>query len=331
MTTNIELDHLIGQALSGVGIAREAALAMAHGAFPRDAVFDGADRIRDRFFGKAAHLCGIVNARSGACAADCRFCAQSAHAHTAAQRYPLLPVERLVADAKKAFHDGAHCFGIITSGPAASDAEVRSVAEAVRIIRNETRLDISVSLGMQGTDNLQILKDAGISRYHHNLETSRAFYPSVCSTHRWDQRRETLERVKALGIELCSGGIFGLGESWDDRIDLALTLRDLHVKSIPINFLNPVPGTALGTRTPLQPEEALLIVALYRYLLPDATLRICGGRPVTLGAHQQEVFHAGANALMTGDYLTTTGVAPEADHAMITAAGLAVADNGSHA
>jgi biotin synthase len=323
------LPDIVERAIAGMGASREEATWLSSAAVPMTALTEHAERIRQRFHGDEAVFCGIVNARSGMCSSDCHFCAQSVHATTAAPCHPLLAVEAMVADARRLAAAGVHCFGIITSGPAATHAEVGIVVEAVRRIRRETDVEVSVSLGMQSTENLRRLRDAGITRYHHNLETSRAFFPRICTTHSWDARLATLRRAQALGIELCSGGLFGLGEGWADRIDLGLILRDLGIGSVPLNFLTPIPGTPMADRTPLSADEALRIVAVYRFLLPDATLRICGGRPITLGERQGEVFRAGANALMTGNYLTTPGQAPESDAELVGASGLHLRKRGS--
>ncbi len=316
------LAEMAGRARDGIGVSREEALRLSGEEVPLSALMAQAETIRGRFHGDEALFCGIVNARSGLCTSDCRYCAQSAHAATSAPAYPLISPEAMVADARRLAAQGVHCFGIITSGPAATADEVTAIIAAVRRIVAETDLEVSASLGMLGEADLGRLRDAGIARYHHNLETSRAFFPRICTTHSWDERLATLRQAQSLGIELCSGGLFGLGEGWEDRVDLALVLRDLGVRSVPLNFLNPIPGTALQNQPPLVADEALRIVAVYRFLLPEATIRICGGRPLVLAQRQDEIFRAGANALMTGNYLTTPGLDPGADTAMVHAAGL---------
>lgn len=323
------LREITARALAGLGASREEAATLSSEVFPAAQLFAAATAVRQKFFGDRAHFCGIVNARSGSCSSDCRYCAQSAHAHTEAPVYPLLPEDELVARAKSAAADGVGCFGIITSGPSATTEEVATICAAVRRIRAETPLAVSGSLGMQSEENLRRLKDAGITRYHHNLETSRAFFLQICTTHSWDARLATLHRARKIGLELCSGALFGLGEVWADRIDLALVLRELAVRSVPLNFLNPVPGTALEHQPPLSSDEALRIIAVYRLLLPEATLRVCGGRPLVLKDQQAEIFAAGANALMTGDYLTTSGITPATDRQMLKDAGFELAAPGS--
>lgn len=308
-------------AAQNTGIARDEALGLAREA-PLEDLLQAADRLRSHSFGQEVYLCAILNARSGACGGDCRFCAQGTQARIPPSIYPLVSVERMMEEAAQAAEVGVHCFGIVTSGAKATLQEVETIAESVARIRREIAIEVAVSLGMLGEEELVILKQAGISRYHHNLETSRAFFPSICSTHRWEQRLSTLQTALRQGIPVCSGGLFGLGETWEDRIDLACTLRDLGIQSIPINFLHPIPGTPFEEQPLLSTEEALRIVAIYRLLLPTAILRICGGRPRVLGTRTREVFRAGANGLMTGNYLTVKGIAPREDLAMLEQEGL---------
>lgn len=291
---------------------------------PLDALKDGATRIRETFFGNTIDLCVIVNARSGSCREDCRFCAQSAHHKTGTETYALREPDAILEEARRFAGSGARTYGIVTSGPTVKEAELASIREAVERIPEETPLLPCASLGALTRAQLRVLKEAGLTRFHHNLETSEAFYPRICTTHTWAERVETVRAAQEVGLEVCCGGLFGLGESWEDRIDLACTLRSLGIRSVPVNFLNPVPGTPLEGAAPIPAEEGLRILALYRFMLPRATIRVCGGRPVVLGERQEEMFAAGANALMTGDYLTTAGISPETDCARIRRLGLRV-------
>lgn len=289
---------------------------------PLEALKQGATQIREAFFDHEIDLCVIVNARSGACRENCRFCAQSAHYATETERYPLQDPDALLDDAKRIADSGARTYGIVTSGPTVQAAELESICAAIRRIPDETPFLPCASLGALKPEQFRALKDAGLTRFHHNLETSEAFYPTICTTHTWAGRVETVRAAQAAGLEVCCGGLFGLGETWEDRIDLACTLRALNIQSVPVNYLNPVPGTPLEGRGCLSAEEGLRILAVYRHLLPRATIRVCGGRPAVLGDRQEEMFAAGANALMTGDYLTTSGISPATDRAMITRLGL---------
>ncbi len=319
----MNLYTIAANALEGRGASAEEARFLAE-SVPLPALMEQAEKIRERFFGKTVSLCAIVNARSGACSEDCRFCAQSAHYETGAPAHPLLEPKNILDAAKRMSDSGVASFGIVTSGPSATGRELEQVASAVESISSKTGFAACASLGKLGEDQLRFLKSRGLKRYHHNLETSRDFFPSVCTTHTWDERVETIKMAKKAGLEVCAGGLFGMGETWEDRIDMALSLRELGVHSVPINFLHPVHGTPLGNRQSLTPEEGLRIIALYRFILPKATIRICGGRITTLRERQNEMFRAGANAVMTGNYLTTPGVDSAEDRAMIRDLGLRI-------
>ncbi|MGE4536045.1 MAG: biotin synthase BioB [Desulfovibrio sp.] len=279
------------------------------------ALAQAADAIRRARLGNAASLCAIISAKSGRCGENCAFCAQSGHHHTSAPEYPFLAPERIVAAAKAMRDAGVARFGIVASGKALPQAELEHAATAIAGI-TAFGMAADASFGVLPGDALARLKTAGLAAYHHNLETSRAFYPSICTTRGFEDNLAVLRTCKRLGIPVCSGGLFGMGESWADRADLAQTLLETDVMSIPINFLSPIPGTPLGDRPPLTPDEATRIVILLRFLLPDRHLRICGGRPTVYGATAPLApMTAGADGLMVGDYLTTSGGTLEADKA----------------
>lgn len=288
-------------------------------------LFTGATRIRETHFGKQIQLCSIINAKSGKCDMDCRFCSQSGHNTTDIEAYPFMPPDELkVRIEETTAENNRHC-GIVTSGGKLSGKELKELAETVRAISGGEPAPVCASLGRLTQTELANLKAAGLTRFHHNLEASESYYPEVCSTQQWSQRLETVKAAQAAGLKVCCGGLFGLGESWDDRIDLALTLRELGVDSVPINFLYAHPGTPMKDAPPLTAEEALRIIALYRFMLPNVTLRICGGRTHVLGDRQADLFAAGANGLMTGNYLTVAGSQYEADLAMIHTLGQEIA------
>ena len=278
-----------------------------------------ADRVRREHFCNEIEFCAIVNAKSGRCSMDCRFCAQSVHHPTQTQSYPLMDGETLISETERQWNRGIHRIGWVTSGCSASDDEIVKITDAALQCQGGR---LCVSLGQVDTDSLKRLKSAGVSRYHHNLETSEAFYPTVCSTQKWRDRLATVYRAKNIGLEICCGGLFGIGESWEDRYQLAMVLKDLDVNSVPINFLNPIPGTPFANLPILSVEEAMRIIALFRILLPKASIRICGGRLSTFGSQQSLILQAGTSAIMTGDYLTTSGVSPENDLQMIREYGL---------
>jgi biotin synthase len=257
---------------------------------------------------------------------DCRFCAQSQHYGTSIETFPLLCAEELTLETHKLWQQSIPRVGWVASGCSPTTKEIDEIVKyATALLSNTVAAkgahQLCVSLGQLDSLVLQQLKSAGVHRYHHNLETSERFYPSICTTQRWRDRRETVKRVKLLGWSVCSGGLFGLGETWEDRWQLALTLNELEVDSVPINFFMPIPGTPLADRVPLTIDEALRIVVLFRLTLPTATIRICGGRPGIFGQRGELLFRAGANALMTSNYLTTSGVSPETDKEMIERSG----------
>jgi len=287
---------------------------------PLDDLLNEANHVRTETFGNEIDLCAIINIKSGRCAMDCRFCAQSQHHDTTIETYPLRHAEELSSETHKLWEQNISKIGWVSSGRSLNTEELDTILAGIKsILSHEGASQICASLGQLNTAELNALKEAGVCRYHHNLETSERFYPSICTTQRWRDRRATIERVKELGWAICSGGLFGLGETWEDRQQLALTLKELEVDSVPINFFSPIPGTPLADQKPLSSEEALRIVVLFRLTLPTTTIRICGGRPTIFAEREQDelLFRAGANALMTGNYLTTSGISPEKDREMI--------------
>jgi len=285
-----------------------------------------ANRIREHYKGDRVGLCSIVNAKSGNCPEDCSFCAQSIHHKASMKRYPLLPEEEIVKAARNARRNNAGCFGIVTSGRTVrAPKEIAAICRAVTKIKTiAPGLTCSVSLGTIGRQGIAELKKAGISRFHHNLETSAAYFPKICTTHTYGERLRTIERAKSAGLRICSGGLFGIGESREDRLKLAFTLRDLGVESVPLNFLHPIKGTALEKIAPMPPLEILRTIALLRLILPAKDIKICGGRAVNLRNLQGMIFFAGANGMMIGNYLTQPGQDPAVDLQMIKDLGLRV-------
>jgi biotin synthase len=275
------------------------------------------DKIRKKLKGNKVNLCSIVNAKSGRCGEDCSFCAQSAHFKTDIKEYPLLKEEEILEKAGYSEKLGAHEFSIVTSGKELTDGDLQNITRTVSRIKEKSRILRCASIGMLDGKTAHHLKEAGLQKYHHNLETARSFFPKICSTHSYDENIETIRNAKREGLFVCSGGIFGMGESWEQRIEMALTLRGLDVDSVPINFLNPIKGTELEGRPLLNPLEALRIIALFRFILPKKEIIVCGGREVTLRDLQPMVFAAGATGILIGNYLTTEGREPEQDLQMI--------------
>jgi biotin synthase len=283
-----------------------------------------ANRVREHFRGNAIDICSIVNAKSGACSEDCRYCAQSSHYVTDSPIYPLIDVDRMAKAAHEARENGARRFCIVTSGRGIDDAaDLRNIAKGVEQVRY-AGLSPCATLGTLSLHQLQYLKDAGLDRYHHNIETSSEYFPKVCSTHTFDERIELLASARTLGLSACSGGILGMGETMQDRISMAFTLRDLDVDSVPVNFLMPVPGTPFANLTPIMPLTALHAIALFRFILPKKEIRVCGGRGSALNALHPLIFLAGADGFMIGNYLTRTGLDPRDDLRMIADMGFRV-------
>ena len=262
-------------------------------------------------------MCSIINAKCGACSEDCKFCAQSVHFNTNIEQYPLISKELILEAAKKAKGNGAKRFGIVTSGKSLTNEEIDQITDVISIIKGEIGLTSCASLGELTENQLLQLKDAGLTRYHHNIETSEAFYPNIVSTHKFEDRIRTIKMVKKLGLQACSGGIIGLGESMDDRIDMALTLKELNVDSVPINILVPIKGTPLETQTPLNILEILKTIAMFRIVLKDKTIKIAAGRESVLKDFQVLAFLAGANSMIIGGYLTVQGRSVEEDQRMV--------------
>lgn len=285
-----------------------------------------AGKIRQKFMAPAVFKCAIINAKSGMCPEDCAFCAQSAHHHTHAQTYELRSARELEETGLKMADAGATNYSVVTSGTCLTDHEIDIVCGVARRLKEKTELTLCASVGLLHPDGARKLKDAGISRYHHNLETARSYFKTICSTHDYDDDIETVKLAKEAGMVVCSGGIFGMGESWAQRVELAFTLKSLDVDSVPINFLNPIKGTPMAQQPMLPPMEALKVIALYRYIFPKKDITICGGREATLKDFQSWVFAAGANGLMVGNYLTTQGRDLDTDFEMIAAVATVIHD-----
>ena len=305
--------------LAGGTVEADEALKLAEAAgSDRYLLFAEAARIRDHFLGTAVHLCSIINAKSGRCAENCAFCAQSAHHDTGVDVYPLVDEDEIVRCAALAEKNGAGCYGIVTSGTSINKAEeLDSVCRAVGRIKAETGISPSCSLGILDEETALRLKNVGMETYHHNLETARSFFSQICTTHDYEDDVATIRAAKSVGLKVCCGGIFGLGETFAQRIEMALTLRELNVDSIPLNFLNPVVGTRLENADNLTPLECLTIIAVYRFMLPGTRLSVCGGREKNLRELQSWMFLAGADGTMTGNYLTTPGRPPELDRQLL--------------
>lgn len=314
------------KALKQGGLSREQARELLK--LTEETLFSSATELREHYFGKQVEACFIINAKSGNCNMNCRFCSQSSFNTTDIEHYPFKSSEELeeIVSSWEPYPVG-RC-GIVTSGGALTDADVEKLAQFIesRVAAGKKAPRICGSLGRLKHAAIERLKQAGLTRLHHNLETSEQFYPNICTTQQWRDRLDTVHQAREHGLSVCVGGLFGLGETWEDRIDFALQLKDEGIRNIPMNFLYPHPGTPMAQQPVMPAEEALRIIALFRHLIPDATLRICGGRVSVLKSRQYEMFAAGANAFMTGNYLTIPGAGVETDLAKIHELGLTIVE-----
>ena len=324
------LNQLADRIIAGDRLEREEALALTQIEGQENILLlsEAADRVRQACCGNTVDLCSIVNIKSGNCSENCGFCAQSAH-HPGKESpiYGLKSKEEILAQAKAAQAAGAKRFCLVSQGRALKynspkSAEFEQILETVRQIIAETSIKPCCALGEVTPEQAQALKDAGVTRYNHNLEASENFFPEIVTSHSWSDRVQTIKNLKAAGIQACTGGILGMGESWEDRVDLALALRELEVESVPLNLLNPRIGTPLGEVSKLDPYEALKAIAIFRLILPEQILRYAGGREAIMGTLQALGLKSGINAMLIGHYLTTMGQPPEQDHAMLESLGL---------
>ncbi len=305
---------LLDKVLSGQSCTREELLLLCDA--PLDELCQAANKIREHFCGNIFDLCTIINGRSGRCSENCKYCAQSAHYHTAVDEYPLLSGDTIMDGAIRCEEAGILRYSVVTSGKRLTDADVDQLCEIYRRMSVERQLGLCASHGLITLEHCKKIKAAGVSRYHNNLETSRRNFPNVCTTHTYDQKIQTIKWAQEAGMEVCSGGIMGLGETMEDRIDMFMDIAALGIKSTPINFLSPIPGTPYETLAPMSEEEKLRIIAIVRFIVPDGAVRIAAGRN-TMSDQGRKAFLSGANAAISGDMLTTAGVSTRDDIAML--------------
>lgn len=275
-----------------------------------------ADEIRNHFCGDKFDICTIVNAKSGKCTENCKWCAQSKFHKTGVKEYPLLDSTALTKEALYNHSKGILRYSIVSSGRKLSDAEIDQVCASFKAIGAACDISLCASVGLINYEQFVKLKSAGVSRYHNNLETSRRHFPNLCTTHTYDDKVSAIKDAQRAGLVVCSGGIMGMGETWEDRIDLALDIRELGIKSTPVNFLQPITGTALENQKPLSADEGLRILAIYRFILPDSAIRLAGGRNI-FDDKGKAAFGSGANAAISGDMLTTLGTNIDDDMKLI--------------
>jgi len=308
-------------------LTRDEALAVAH--LPLDelpSLIALAHKVRLAWCGPEVELESLINAKSGACPEDCAFCSQSVRYHTGVDVYAFLDLDEILEAARATRAAGATQFCIVVAVRGPEERLLRRVIEAVDMVQRDTGLEVATSLGLLQPEQAQRLAEAGVRRYNHNLETCRELFPTICTTHSYDDRVATARLARDAGMELCCGGILGMGETLEQRVDFGFELAELEPCEVPINLLDPRPGTPLGDASILSPREALQAIALFRLILPDAWLRLAGGRERVLGELQGMGLVAGANALIVGNYLTTIGRAAEDDHALLEALGMPVAE-----
>src|ERR671910_3001733 len=297
-----------------------------------EALVERAWRARVERFDYSTDMCSLVNAKSGGCAEDCGFCAQSRYAEADTPMHAMMEPDQILEHAKAAEAAGAHRFCMVTQGQGLSKRDFDAILEGARLVSERTNLKRCASIGHMSADRARKLKDAGIQRVHHNVETARSYYPEVSSTVQYEGRLRTIEAVREAGLETCVGGILNLGESREQRVEMAFELAAINPTSVPINLLNPRPGTKFGDRDSMDPWEAVKWIAIFRLILPDALFRLCGGRTENIGELQQLAGKAGINGVMLGNFLTTLGNTPDEDRAMFERLGLNVArqpDNGT--
>src|ERR1700704_2843131 len=289
-------------------------------------------QVRRENFGDSTDMCSLVNAKSGGCAEDCGFCAQSRYAEADTPMHAMLEPEQILEHAKAAEAAGAHRFCMVTQGQGLSKRDFAKILEGAELVAEQTNLKRCASIGHMSAERAKKLREAGIQRVHHNVESARSYYPEVSTTVRYEGRLRTIDAVKEAGLETCVGGILNLGETREQRVEMAFELAEINPTSVPINMLNPRPGTKFGDREYMDPWEAVKWIAIFRLILPEALFRLCGGRVENLGELQPMAIKAGVNGVMMGNFLTTLGNTPEQDREMFEDLGLNVArqpDNGS--
>lgn len=317
MTVKEYADYII----NGNNLTKEEVLLLAEADI--DELAHEADRLRKHFCGNSFDMCTIINAKSGKCSENCKYCAQSSYYSTEVEEYPLLPAGDIVNEAKRNEKQGVLRFSIVTSGRRLTDSEVDNVCESYRLIKKETGIEVCASHGLLDEQQFRKLKEAGVTRIHNNLETSRRNFANICTTHTYDDKIEAIQAAMRAGIHVCSGGIIGMGETMEDRIDMILDIRSLGIRSVPVNILNPIPGTPYEKLDRITYDEIIRTIAVFRFVNPQASIRMAGGRGL-LPDKGRRAFVSGANAAISGDMLTTAGITVAADLEMINELGYEV-------
>ena len=314
------------QVLSGKTIDEAQALALA-GSPDKEALYQAAHEITRHFMGNKFDTCSIINAKSGNCSEDCKWCAQSGHYKTKVTLYPLLPAEECVRHAVYNAKQGIGRFALVTSGKRVSDKDMEKITATIRQIKQTCKIKCCASMGLLSREQLQALYDSGTENYHCNIETAPSYFSTLCTTHTMEQKLETIRTAREIGFRICSGGIIGMGETIEQRIKMALFLQQEGILSIPLNMLQPIPGTPLGKILPLSDEEFLTTIALFRFINPNAYLRFSGGRAQLSEATQRKALYIGINSAIIGDLLTTIGSKVAEDKVLFTSENYSLTEN----
>lgn len=285
-----------------------------------DELTAAADKIREHFKGENVDLCTIINGRSGRCGENCKFCAQSVHNHTGCEEYSFLDEDKIIEAAKSNQDEGVNRFAIVTAGKALSGEDFDKAIHAYERMNKELSINLCTSMGFIAREQFRRLKKAGVTSYHHNIETSRRNFPNICTSHTYDMKIETIKIAQEEGLCVCSGGIIGMGETFEDRLDMAISLSELKIRSIPINALMAIPGTPFEKNQPLTEEEILRTIAMFRFINPEANIRLAAGRKL-LSENGKKAFQSGASATITGNMLTTSGSTIQGDIKMLSEMG----------
>ncbi len=317
----MDINKLKESIINGYSIEKEEAIKLYKEDL--DSLLNSADDIRKAKLGDSFDVCSIINGKSGRCSEDCKYCAQSIYYNTNIEEYPLLDDEKIIDAALKNEKGGILRFSIVTSGRKLSEGEIDQICNTYKKIKSKSSIKLCSSNGLLTYEEFKKLKESGVTRYHNNLETSRNFFNKICTTHTYDEKIEAIKNAHKAGLKVCSGGIFGLGESLEDRIDMAFEISSLGVKSIPVNILNPIKGTPLENINALSEEEILKSIAIYRFIAPDSVIRLAGGRAL-LSDKGKKAFLSGANGAISGDMLTTIGISLKDDLDMIKSCGYKV-------
>lgn len=320
------IETLKQQVLAGEPLCEEQAIKLAY-ASDKEVLYQAAHAITRHFMGNKFDTCSIVNAKSGNCSEDCKWCAQSGHYQTNVTLYPLLPAEECIRHAVYNYQQGIGRFALVTSGKKISGKDMEKITDTMRRIKQTCGIKCCASMGLLDREQLQALYDSGVENYHCNIETAPSYFRTLCTTHTTEEKIQTIRTAREIGFRICSGGIIGMGETMEQRIEMALFLRKEGILSIPLNLLQPIPGTPLGNIAPLTEEEFLTTIALFRFINPHAYLRFSGGRAQLSEATRRKALYIGINSAIIGDLLTTTGSCVADDKVLFTSEGYSLTEN----